>query len=311
MKFSDKFSLYYMLLLIFLFLFYCLFKLIVWQYEAYNERRGFCTSEGKYLTDEEKLQNLRADRVALALEGWSKDTDRDKFSRILISKYDLSDKEKIINIMAKSNINKSFEENFGIIAIGAMSEYIDRRACLRESRHCYDYRKSRNGLRNLWKDDNTVDIEYLKSLPKDYSIIVNADASQAVTASISPLSSIIKTGKNNYQISYYSIYKFCCDRESIEQRTGIMNSSNQKKTAEQIQRDYKEISQLHLDQIDGESRDSIYIMDLFQNIKLDQPELVQKYGLFWSAASLRGSFYPRVRNIMTTACGTIIKTKPN
>ncbi|MFH7766429.1 hypothetical protein [Acinetobacter sp. BSP-28] len=303
MKLSYKIVFYSALIL----LVYLVVRIIIWQYEEYNERRGYCSAEGKFLTEKEKLQNLRADLVVQDLEEWSQNTDRNEFSRILISKYDLSDKEKIINIMEKSNINKSFKENFGIIAIGTISEYIDRRSCLREPSRCYDFSKLHHSLRSLWKNDNTVDIKYLKNLDKNYSIIINGEGSQSFMASISPLSSIIKTGKNNYQISYYSIYKFCCDRESIKEKTGITNLSNKKKTAEQIQLDYKEISLLHLDQIDGRSRDGIYIVDLFQNLTLSKPELVQKYGLFWSVGSLRSSSYPVVRNITATACGTIVE----
>ncbi|MEG0500262.1 MAG: ROK family protein, partial [Rikenellaceae bacterium] len=42
---------------------------------------------------------------------------------------------------------KSFEENFGIIAVGTVSEYISRRSCLENNKNCNDYSKSRNGLR--------------------------------------------------------------------------------------------------------------------------------------------------------------------
>lgn len=281
-------------------------KFSIGQYQSYvynkNEEKGFCTAEQKYLTDEEKLNNLRADLVVIALEGWTKHTDRNKFSRIMISKYDLNDKEKIIELMAKSDINKSFEENFGVIAIGTVREYIDRRTCLREPRRCYDFSKSRNELRGLWKEDNSIDMDYLRGLDKDYSIIID-ESYAGVMAYIYPLSNITKTGKNSYQTSSYFIDKFCCDRESIEAKVGTTNSSNQKKTAEQIQQDYQDISELRLDEIDGESRDSIYILDLFDHLKLDNPELVQKYGLFLSAGSLRRNFKPFP--ILVTACGKI------
>ncbi|RJL71142.1 hypothetical protein [Acinetobacter radioresistens] len=64
MKLSHKVVLGGVLIL----LIHLFFKLIVWQYEAYNERRGFCTAEGKYLTEEEKLRNLKADIIQIQLE---------------------------------------------------------------------------------------------------------------------------------------------------------------------------------------------------------------------------------------------------
>lgn len=282
-------------------------RIFLWQYEAYNERRGYCTAEGKYLSEEEKLENLKADIVVQALEKWIKDTEGEYYSRVFISKYDLSDKEKIINLMKKSNINKSFEENFGIIAVGTVSEYISRRSCLENNKNCNDYSKSRNGLRGLWRNDNTVDVEYLKSLSTRYSIIISVKGGDNVL--IYPLSSIVKEKEKSYTMSYYSIYKFCCDNKMIEEMTGQTNRSTQKKTAEQIKLDYSEILALNPDRIDGKYRDSVYIMHLFGSISFYKPEIVQKYGLFWNVASLKGDTYPRFTNMLISSCGKISKIK--
>ena len=99
MKLSYKTALLVALLL----MGYLVVRIFLWQYEAYNERRGYCTAEGKYLSEEEKLENLKADIVVQALEKWIKDTEGEYYSRVFISEYDLSDKEKIINLMKKSN----------------------------------------------------------------------------------------------------------------------------------------------------------------------------------------------------------------
>ena len=110
-------------------------------------------------------------------------------------------------------------------------------------------------------------------------------------------------------MSYYSIYKFCCDNEMIEEMTGQTNRSTQKKTAKQIKLDYSEIFALNPDRIDGKYRDSVYVMHLFGSIIFYKPEIVQKYGLFWTVASLNGDTYPRFTNMLLSSCGKISKIK--
>ena len=77
------------------------------------------------------------------------------------------------------------------------------------------------------ENDNTVDVEYLKSLSTRYSIIISVKGGDNVL--IYPLSSIVKEKEKSYTMSYYSIYKFCCDNEMIEEMTGQTNRSTQKK----------------------------------------------------------------------------------
>ncbi|MEF3811082.1 hypothetical protein NCU84_17825 [Acinetobacter baumannii] len=56
------------------FVFFLIFKFLNNKYQKYiineNEEKGFCTSENKYLTDEEKLINLKADFLAIQMEHW-------------------------------------------------------------------------------------------------------------------------------------------------------------------------------------------------------------------------------------------------
>jgi len=56
------------------FVFFLIFKFLNNKYQKYiinkNEEKGFCTSENKYLTDEEKLRNLKADFLAIEMEHW-------------------------------------------------------------------------------------------------------------------------------------------------------------------------------------------------------------------------------------------------
>lgn len=301
MKSSDKFALYYILLLIFSFLFYCLFKLIVWQYEAYNERRGYCTAEGKYLTDEEKLKNLKADIIQIQLEstirakkqGWYVDDNR-----LYVSKYDLNDKEKIIELIGKADINKSMEENLGLVAVATVPEYFNRRTCLIEHKRCSDIDRSRNGLRSLWKEDNSVDIEYLKNLPPTYSIVVGS-------IGILPLSSLKKIDKGTYSIQSYSVDPRCCNIETINDALNGIGVWAVKRAKSDEEKSRQEEPKLKLDQIDGESIDSIYVMNIYHNFLFSKPEQVQRYGLLLSVGSLRRDMYPFVSDILVTACGTI------
>ena len=146
-------------------------KLIILLYVEYNERRGYCTAEGRFLSDKEKLKNIRVNLIIRNLQSRSKRYAGYKFSIVGISKYDLSNEEKVIDLMKQADFNKSWIQNLGIIAIGSIPEYIDRRTCLRDPRRCYDFSKSNNGLVTLWNDDNSVNVEYIKSLPENYSII--------------------------------------------------------------------------------------------------------------------------------------------
>ena len=63
--------------------------------------------------------------------------------------------------------------------------------------------------------------------------------------------------------------------------------------------------QLNLDQINGEDIDDNYIMKLYENLALNEPVQIQKYGIHMSIGSLRRDIHPNVRKILVTACGTI------
>ncbi|OTG95835.1 hypothetical protein B9T24_08680 [Acinetobacter sp. ANC 4654] len=310
MKLSNKIIFFS----IFILLIYSVVKLIAWQYEAYNERRGYCTAEGKFLSDEEKLKNIRVNLIVHHLQSRSKHYDHYKFSIVGISKYDLSNEEKVIDLMTQADFNKSWIENLGIIAIGSIPEYIDRRTCLRDPRRCYDFSKSNNGLVTLWNDDNSINIEYIKSLPENYSIITREGS--GVDLDIYPLSTLQQIDAKHYRISRYSINQRCCDQEEIERRTpfvgnNLVNNSDPAKTAA-----YRrgEISitpepELRLDQIDGVIIDDFYVSDLYADSLLNQPQQVQKYGLLWSTGGLRKPVYKKnmKQEISITACGTIVE----
>ncbi|AUX86920.1 hypothetical protein C3F34_13345 [Acinetobacter sp. ACNIH2] len=300
-------------------LIYLLFKLIVWQYEAYNERRGFCTAEGKYLTEEEKLQNLKVDLIVALLEDWSKNYDDNWDANLYISKYDLNDEEKIIELMAKSDINKSLEENFGFIAIGSMPEYFARDQLI----HCRFgkgncgkslYNFDRTIMHSLFNEDNKIDITYLKNLPKDYSFVTDWGRG-STNLQIYPLSSVQKIENKLYKLRSYDIYKFCCDRDFIDKLIKYNNvpisRKNRDKTENEGAYNQEELD-LRLDQVDGEIIDDFYILDLYKdrNLALDHPNQVQKFGLFWSAGALRKPAYAnKYRKIFVTACGMIAETE--
>ena len=100
MKLSYKTALLVALLL----MGYLVVRIFLWQYEAYNERRGYCTAEGKYLSDQEKLRNLKADIIQIRLEQTIKEKNQGWYvddNKVFASKYDLSDKDKIIELIKK------------------------------------------------------------------------------------------------------------------------------------------------------------------------------------------------------------------
>ncbi|MBK0067949.1 hypothetical protein [Acinetobacter sp. S54] len=312
MKLSHKVILVSVLIL----LTYLVVEFIILQYEEYNERRGYCTAEGKFLSDKEKLKNIRVNLIVHHLQSRSKHYDDYNFSIVGISKYDLSNEEKVIDLMTQADFNKSWKENLGIIAIGSIPEYIDRRICLRDPRRCYDFSKARNGLPSLWNDDNNINIEYLRSLPENYSIIMREGS--GVDLDIYPLSTLQQIDAKHYKISRYSINQRCCDQQEIKRRTpfignNLVNNSDPAKTAA-----YRlgEIGitpepELRLDQIDGVIIDDFYVSDLYADSLLDQPQQVQKYGLLWSAGGLRKPVYKKnmKQEISITACGTIVEKK--
>ncbi|MBJ9985624.1 hypothetical protein IAE19_09235 [Acinetobacter sp. S40] len=312
MKLSHKIILGSILIL----LAYLIVKFIIWKYEVYNERRGYCTAEGKFLSDKEKLKNIRVNLIVHHLQSRSKHYDDYNFSIVGISKYDLSNEEEVIDLMTQADFNKSWKENLGIIAIGSIPEYIDRRICLRDPRRCYDFSKARNGLPSLWNDDNSVNIEYLRSLPENYSIITREGS--GVDLDIYPLSTLQQIDAKHYRISRYSINQRCCDQQEIKRRTpfvgnNLVNNSDPAKTAA-YRRGEIGITpepELRLDQIDGVIIDDFYVSDLYADSLLDQPQQVQKYGLLWSAGGLRKPVYKKnmKQEISITACGTIVEKK--
>lgn len=296
-----------------IFLAYLVVRLIIWQYEEYNERRDYCTAEGKVLSDEEKLKNIRVNLIIHHLQSRSKHYDDYKFSIVGISKYDLLNEEKVIDLMTRADFNKSWRENLGIIAIGSIPEYIGRRECLRDSRRCY-VNQSNKGFVKLWNDDNSINAKYIKSLPENYSIITREGSS--VDLDIYPLSTLQQIDAKHYRISRYSIDQRCCDQKEIKRYTpfvgnNLTNISRHPEKYAAYRRGEIGITpepELRVDQIDGEIIDEFYVSDLYADSLLNQPQQVQKYGLLWSAGGLR-DWQPSMRKLKVTACGNIVEVK--
>jgi hypothetical protein len=290
------------------FVFFLVFKFVNNKYQEYiinkNEKKGFCTSENKYLSGEEKLINLKADFLAIEMEHWIRD-GREGFNvydhAIYISKFSLNNKENIIKLISASRVDKTFEDNMGVVAVASMQEYYDNKDCKKYKRKCKDLSDTKNGLKSLWTKDNRVDIDYLKSLPMNYSVITSG-------GTIFPISSLKKIIKGNYSIEAYSFNKLCCDSKEIFKAiktTDLKIVENLKRMKENEKLYSTKEPKLNLNQINGEDIDTIYIMKLYENLALNEPEQIQRYGIRMSVASLRKDIYPFVRRILVTACGTI------
>ncbi|MCL6175122.1 hypothetical protein [Acinetobacter baumannii] len=291
-----------------IFVFFLIFKFLNNKYHEYiinkNEEKGFCTSENKYLTDEEKLRNLKADFLAIEMEHWIR-ASREGFNvydnAMYISKFNFNNKEKIIEVIRTSKIDKTFEENMGVVAVATMKEYYSNKDCKKDKRKCKDLSENKNNLKSLWTKDNRVDIDYLKSLPINYSVITYG-------RTIYPLSSLKKISNSNYSIEEYSIDKLCCDNKEILKsiKTIDLKMIGNMKIMKEGKKNYStKEPDLNLDQIDGQNIDNIYIMKLYENLALNEPEQIQRYGMRMSMASLRKDIYPFIRRILVTACGTI------
>ncbi|HCJ6426871.1 TPA: hypothetical protein NW717_002958 [Acinetobacter baumannii] len=290
------------------FVFFLIFKFLNNKYHEYiinkNEEKGFCTSENKYLTDEEKLRNLKADFLAIEMEHWIR-ASREGFNvydnTMYISKFNFNNKEKIIEVIRTSKIDKTFEENMGVVAVATMKEYYSNKDCKKDKRRCKDLSENKNNLKSLWTKDNRVDIDYLKSLAINYSVITYG-------RTIYPLSSLKKISNSNYSIEEYSIDKLCCDNKEILKsiKTIDLKMIGNMKIMKEGKKNYStKEPDLNLDQIDGQNIDNIYIMKLYENLALNEPEQIQRYGMRMSMASLRKDIYPFIRRILVTACGTI------
>ncbi|MDV5275494.1 hypothetical protein QM158_20300, partial [Acinetobacter baumannii] len=112
----------------------------------------------------------------------------------------------------------------------------------------------------------------------------------------------------NYSIEAYSFNKLCCDNKEISKEIKatdlkIVGNWKRMKGGEKLY-STKE-PKLNLNQINGEDIDAVYIMKLYENLALNEPEQIQRYGVRMSVASLRKDIYPFVRRILVTACGTI------
>ncbi|MDV7427214.1 hypothetical protein R4460_15030 [Acinetobacter baumannii] len=289
-------------------IFFLIFKFLNNKYHEYiinkNEEKGFCTSENKYLTDEEKLRNLKADFLAIEMEHWIR-ASREGFNvydnAMYISKFNFNNKEKIIEVIRTSKIDKTFEENMGVVAVATMKEYYSNKDCKKDKRKCKDLSENKNNLKSLWTKDNRVDIDYLKSLPINYSVITYG-------RTIYPLSSLKKISNSNYSIEEYSIDKLCCDNKEILKSIKIIDLKmiGNMKIMKEGKKNYStKEPDLNLDQIDGQNIDNIYIMKLYENLALNEPEQIQRYGMRMSMASLRKDIYPFIRRILVTAYGTI------
>lgn len=290
------------------FVFFLIFKFLNNKYREYiinkNEEKGFCTSENKYLTDEEKLINLKADFLAIQMEHWIRD-GREGFNvydnAMYISKFNFNNKGEIIKVISTAKLDKTFKDNMGIVAVATMQEYYDNKDCKKDKRRCKDLSENKNNLKILWTKDNRVDIDYLKSLPINYSVITYG-------RTIYPLSSLKKISNSNYSIEEYSIDKLCCDNKEILKsiKTNDLKMIGNMKRMKEGEKNYSiKEPNLNLDQIDGQNIDNIYIMKLYENLALNEPEQIQRYGTRMSVASLRKDIYPFVRRILVTACGTI------
>ncbi len=289
-------------------MFFVIFDFINNKYNEYvmnkNEEKGFCTSENKYLTDEEKLINLKADFLAIEMEHWIRD-GREGFNVddhvMYVSKFNFNDKEEIIKVISTAKIDKTFEENMDVVAVATMQDYYDNKDCKKDKRRCKDLSENKNNLKSLWTKDNRVDIDYLKSLPINYSVINYG-------RTIYPLSSLKKISNSNYSIEEYSIDKLCCDNKEILKSIKAIDLKmigNMKRMKEGEKNYSTKEPNLNLDQIDGQNIDNIYIMKLYENLALNEPEQIQIYGILMSVVSLRNDIYPFVRRILVTACGTI------
>ncbi|SEO53845.1 hypothetical protein [Acinetobacter sp. yr461] len=68
-----------------------------------NEEKGFCTSKNKYLTDEEKLINLKADFLAIEMEHWIR-SGHEGFNvddyAMYVSKFNFNNKDEIIKVIS-------------------------------------------------------------------------------------------------------------------------------------------------------------------------------------------------------------------
>ncbi|KQQ76221.1 hypothetical protein [Acinetobacter sp. Leaf130] len=290
------------------FVFFLIFLFFNNKYQEYiinkNEEKGFCTSENKYLTDEEKLRNLKADFLAIEMEHWIR-AGREGFNvydnAMYVSKFNFNNKDEIIKVISNSKIDKTFEDNMGVVAVATMQEYYGNKDCKKDERRCKDLSENKNNLKSLWTKDNRVDIDYLKSLPINYSVITYG-------RTIYPLSSLKKISNSNYSIEEYSIDKLCCDNKEILKSIKTIDLKmigNMKRMKEGEKIYSTKEPDLNLDQIDGQNIDNIYIMKLYENLALNEPVQIQKYGIRMSVGVLRRDRHPTVRKILVTACGTI------
>lgn len=290
------------------FVFFLIFKFLNNKYQEYiinkNEEKGFCTSENKYLTDEEKLINLKADFLAIEMEHWIR-SGREGFNvddhAMYVSKFNFNNKDEIIKVISNSKIDKTFEDNMGVVAVATMQEYYNNKYCKEDKGRCKDLKENKNNLKSLWTKDNRVDIGYLKSLPMNYSIIILGGV-------VYPLSSLKKISNRNYSVEEYSFNKLCCDNKEILKAikaTDLKIVGNMKRMKEGEKLYSTKEPQLNLDQINGEDIDDNYIMKLYENLALNEPVQIQKYGIRMSVGVLRRDRHPTVRKILVTACGTI------
>ncbi|SEO53863.1 hypothetical protein [Acinetobacter sp. yr461] len=125
----------------------------------------------------------------------------------------------------------------------------------------------------------------------NYSIIILGEV-------VYPLLSLKKISNRNYSVEEYSFNKLCCDNKEILKvikATDLKIVGNMKRRKEGEKLYSTKEPQLNLDQINGEDIDDNYIMKLYENLALNEPVQIQKYGIHMSVGSLRRDIHPNVR----------------
>ncbi|BCB00167.1 hypothetical protein ATCC19606_25020 [Acinetobacter baumannii] len=104
--------------------------------------------------------------MAIQMEHWIRE-GREGFNvydnAMYISKFNFNNKGKVIKVISTSKLDKTFEDNMGIVAVATMQEYYDNKDCKKDKRRCKDLSENKNNLKSLWTKDNRVDIDYVKT----------------------------------------------------------------------------------------------------------------------------------------------------
>ena len=240
--------------------------------------------------------------------------DKDNYfdSNIYISKYDLSDKELVKQLIIQSDGNKSFEENFGVVAKISFNQIKNINKCLSLfSKHskCLNITDSSS---RIFLDEKSIKLNKSTMnyyIDNNYTYMFDSGR-KSNSIAIYPMRLLDVKG-NQFVFPIQGVYKSCCDKNMI--LTDIERGLSGGRGAGRFYQKFSPTPASDIPKISLEnSQYQPYQLDeLYKNVVLEKPKDVEKFWKLKAISLIEYSKYPNLfeREINTFTCE--INENPN